>query len=304
MPSIVPFASVPSDAWLLKVEALSGLLVRLTFKDPITANVGNPLGGVVFRGPGGPNPADLTIINKGPDWIEVNTLGRQFDRVQMLGPVTNLAGPSGEVATGYGMAITRPGIVNVTSVQLSLAPDELRFTFDDTLGTVCVPYFFQARAPSSPWSGTYVKSGSGPNWQEWLWSGGVLLPIDWQIVNYPSNIYFDNGYLEIPQSGPVLPTAGGLVNRVEKVGANNNDWWWANGDNQAVTTPPPELQLYAPIAGWVSPNSLPIWFPYLTRVGYPLAGEVATFWRLNAQPTGHNFVSGPLSLPQNGTPVI
>jgi len=294
---------VPPDAWLKSAEALSGVIVRLTFKDPITANVGNPLGGVVFRGPFDPSVTDLNIEAKGDDWIEVDTLGRQFNHVQMLGPVTNVAGPSGHVATGYGLAIARPGVVSITKAQFIHIVPRVEFTFNKDVLAADPPHLFQAGSPGNPWRSMVVCAGYEDNRALYLWLTGIPWPTRYRILLYPTGTIFDNGYLEIPQDGTVLPSDGGLVYSVEKELPDRYGWYWANADNQAVTVPPPELELFAPIAGWVVPNALLGWGPDVTYVGYPLGGEEATLWRLNAQPAGHAFLSGPLAIPQASVPI-
>jgi len=292
---------VPPDAKLKSAEVTGPCSLRLTFKDPITANVGNPLGGVVFTGPGGPNPAPLNISAAGSDCIDLDTLGRQFNHVQMLGPVTNLFGESGFVATGYGMSVSNPGVVYVTSAQLSLVPDEIRFTFDSNINVMVPPHTGQARAPGAAWRALTIKTGTGADWQEFLWSWGAPLPTEWRINTCPSHWSFVNGYLEVPQSGSVLPVAGGLLARVEYEVPDKCFWYFVNEDLNAVAGLPVEMEVFVPGTGWLPAALVFDWNNDVIRMNHGIGGVAPTLWRLNAQPTGLTFVSGALALPQNGS---
>lgn len=298
----VPFVLLSPDAKLRFVEATGPETIRLWFKDPITANVGNPLGGVVFHGPSGTNPVDLNIDAAGPDWIDVDTLGTQFNHVQMLGPVTNLFGESGEVATGYGMAVTRTGIVNVTIAQLNLVPDEIRYSFDHDLLLCNPPYIFQARSPGGVWRTQAIKSGTGADWQEFLWIWGIPLPTEWRIVTYPTGMVWVDGYLDVPADGLVLPIPGGKISSVQVQVPNTYSWEWAEADLIGVVGVPTEPQMYSVPTGWVSPTAVGGWGADFTLFTFPLLGNPATLWRLNAQVTGHTFLGGSLEMPQNGVP--
>lgn len=292
---------MPPDAKLLSAEAVGPETVRLTFKDKITANKNNPLGGVVFDGPIGSSETDLDICDKGKDWIEVDTLGRQFDHVQMLGPVTHLWGASGSVATGYGMAIERPPVVDITNVELKPVPSEIHFDFSALISSFGIPSGIDARAPDAAWRGLVNKSGSGPDWQELLWVWGVPLPTQWRVQTYPNNIVFADGWLNVPISGSILPMAGGLIDHVSYVPPNDIYWHWAGGDQTACAGLPPELQVWAPVVGWTAPTVLFFWDANRSDYVYNFAGQTPTIWRLNAQPAGSVFASGVLSIPQNGS---
>jgi len=218
----------------------------------------------------------------------------------MLGPVTNLYGPSGFVAVGYGMAITRPGIVNITSAQLSLVPSETRFTFDTNLNVVIPPYSFEARAPADTWRFQTIKSGTGPNWQEWLWSWGSPLPVEYRCLTYPTGHKFVDGYLDIPVSGLILPVVGGLISSVEDLGSEQIKWNFANADLIGVAGVPIELEVYTPAVGWKPAYAVDSWAGDHIITLHDITVFTPTLWRLNVQPTSLTFTSGDLAIPQIG----
>lgn len=297
----VPFALVSPNGRIARAEYFSVTRLRLTFYSPIGANIGLPLGGIKYVCPGIAEIQDLLISDAGPDWVEVDTVNRLYTRLYVPGPITNITSPSGNFVTGYGKYTEFTPNVLITSANWNNVPAALDLVFDSDVIATLPPHTLEGRPFGGNWSPLPIGVIQPPDGVRHLWTLGSPFPVDFRLLTYPCRTTFNNGFLIIPQSGNVTPSAGGPIGFVTEFVPNDMEWSFPNNDLTAAVGAPPTFEVFHPTTGWLSPTALVVFTPNNAILRYALGGLTPTLWRFNNQPAGWVFTSGPLASPQFGS---
>lgn len=188
---------------LLRAEHVGNGRLRLTFYDPIDANIGLVCGGIRFRSICGSWVNGLNILSKGDNWIEVSSGAVLYTRIRFTDPIVNVWGVGASMVTGYGRNIVYTQDVTVTFAAWYSTPGRIRFYFDDPYFLSFPPHQFEARFGANPYQSLNVKIANGVNWIEYVWPWGGIAPDQWRLIQYPCNTAFVNSFLHVPQSGIV-----------------------------------------------------------------------------------------------------